>query len=43
VAPEIEEAVIGLAIEQPVRGQTRMANELAKQESSLSPIGVCSG
>ena len=39
VAPEIEEAVVGMAIDQPAWGQTRVSNELAKQGMSVSPFG----
>src|SRR5690242_20861567 len=31
VAPEIEEAVVAMAIDQPAWGQTRVSNELARQ------------
>src|SRR5262245_31570694 len=40
VAPEIEEAVIGIALEQPAWGQLRAANELAKQGIPISAAGV---
>ncbi len=40
VSPEIEEAVIALAMEQPAWGKVRIANELAKQGISISPAGV---
>jgi transposase InsO family protein len=40
VAPEIEAAVIGLAVEQPAWGQMRAANELSKRGLSISPAGV---
>jgi len=40
VAPEIEEAVVAMAIDQPAWGQTRVSNALAKQGMSISPFGV---
>ena len=40
VAPEIEAAVVALAIEQPTWGQVRVSNELKKQGLSVSPFGV---
>ena len=38
--PEIEAAVVELAIEQPAYGQVRIANELAKRGHLISPAGV---
>jgi hypothetical protein len=40
VAPEIEAAVVAMAIDQPAWGQTRVSNELAKLGMSISPFGV---
>jgi transposase InsO family protein len=40
VAPEIEEAVVALAIEQPAWGQVRVSNELRRQNQFVSPGGV---
>jgi transposase InsO family protein len=40
VAPEIEEAVVALALEQPAWGQVRVANELAKRGLTISQAGV---
>jgi hypothetical protein len=40
VAPEIEEAVVALALEQPAWGQLRAANELAQRGIPLSAAGV---
>jgi uncharacterized protein YndB with AHSA1/START domain len=40
VAPEVEQAVIAFAIEQPAFGQHRVANELAKRAISISSAGV---
>jgi transposase InsO family protein len=40
VAPEIEHAVIEMAIENPAFGQVRVANELTKRGQFVSPTGV---
>jgi transposase InsO family protein len=40
VAPEIEQAVVELAVEQPAWGQVRVANELRKLGLSISAAGV---
>jgi transposase InsO family protein len=40
VAPEVEEAVGALALEQPAWGQLRAANELAQRGIPISPAGV---
>lgn len=40
VAPEIEQAVVELALEQPAWGQVRVSNELRKRRLSISPAGV---
>jgi transposase InsO family protein len=40
VAPEIEAAVVELALEQPTWGQLRVANELAKRGLTVSAAGV---
>lgn len=40
VAPEVEEAVVALAIDQPAWGQTRASNELKKRGIEVSPFGV---
>jgi transposase InsO family protein len=40
VGPEIEQAVVELAIEQPAWGLVRIANELARRGLTISPAGV---
>ncbi len=40
VAAQVEEAVVGLAVDQPAWGQLRVSNELKKQGLSISPAGV---
>ena len=40
VAPEIEAAVVAIAVEQPTWGQARAANELKKRGREVSPFGV---
>lgn len=40
VDPEIEQAVVDIAIEQPTWGQARVANELRKRNLIVSPFGV---
>lgn len=39
-APEVEAAVLALAIEQPAYGQARVSNELLKRGITVSPFGV---
>lgn len=40
VAPEVEDAVVALAFEQPALGQVRASNELRKKSIFISPCGV---
>src|SRR3954462_15101717 len=40
VDPEIEQAVVEIAIEQPTWGQARVSNELRQRGLSISPFGV---
>src|SRR5207247_7313732 len=39
-APEIEQAVVEFALEQPAWGQFRVANELQRRGKSISAVGV---
>lgn len=39
-APEVEQAVVAMAIDQPAFGQARVSNELKKRGLSISPFGV---
>ncbi len=40
VAPEVEQAVVDFALEQPAYGQVRVSNELKKRGTFVSPGGV---
>jgi transposase InsO family protein len=40
VEPQVEKAVIEMAVEQPAYGQVRVANELTKRGMFVSPTGV---
>ena len=40
VEPQIEQAIVDLAIEQPAYGQVRIANELRRRGLAVSPAGV---
>ena len=39
-SPEVEAAVVTMAIEQPAWGQARAANELKQRGTEVSPFGV---
>jgi transposase InsO family protein len=40
VAPEVEAAIVEMALDRPTWGQLRVSNELAKRGMSVSPAGV---
>ena len=39
-SPEVEAAVVAMAIEQPAWGQARVATELKRRSTEVSPFGV---
>ena len=40
VEPQVEQAVVDMAVEQPAYGQVRVANELTRRGTFISPSGV---
>jgi hypothetical protein len=43
VAPELEAAIVAMALDQPAWGQLRVANELAHQGLTISQAGASCG